>query len=43
MGTVLDRIVAAHREAAAADTRDLGQLKEEAAEELRQQDSRKNF
>ena len=31
MGTVLDRIVAAHREAAAADTRDLEQLKEEAA------------
>ena len=30
MGTVLDRIVAAHREAAAADTRDLDQLKEEA-------------
>ena len=31
MGTVLDRIVAAHREAAAADTRELGPLKEEAA------------
>jgi len=31
MGTVLDRIVAAHREAAAADTRDLGALKEAAA------------
>ena len=31
MGTVLDRIVAAHRQAATADTRDLGQLKEEAA------------
>ncbi len=30
MGTVLDRIVAAHREAAAADPRDLGQLKEQA-------------
>ena len=30
MGTVLDRIVAAHREAAAADTRDLDQLKEQA-------------
>ena len=30
MGTVLDRIVAAHREAAAADTRDLGGLKEQA-------------
>ncbi len=28
MDTVLDRIVAAHREAAAADTRDLGDLKE---------------
>jgi indole-3-glycerol phosphate synthase len=31
MGTVLDRIVAAHREAAAADSRDLGKLMEEAA------------
>ncbi|HEX2046635.1 MAG TPA: indole-3-glycerol phosphate synthase TrpC [Acidimicrobiales bacterium] len=31
MGTVLDRIVAAHRGAAAADPRDLGQLLEEAA------------
>ena len=31
MGTVLDRIVAAHREAAAADSRDLEQLKEAAA------------
>jgi indole-3-glycerol phosphate synthase len=31
MGTVLDRIVAAHRDAAAADERDLGQLMEEAA------------
>ncbi|MGH9264769.1 MAG: indole-3-glycerol phosphate synthase TrpC [Acidimicrobiales bacterium] len=31
MATVLDRIVAAHREAAAADQRDLGQLMEEAA------------
>lgn len=31
MGTVLDRIVATHREAAAADTRDLGRLVEEAA------------
>jgi indole-3-glycerol phosphate synthase len=31
MGTVLDRIVAAHREAAAADRRDLDQLKEQAA------------
>jgi indole-3-glycerol phosphate synthase len=31
MGTVLDRIVAAHREAAAADERDLGALKEQAA------------
>jgi indole-3-glycerol phosphate synthase len=31
MGTVLDRIVAAHREAAAADSRDLGPLKEQAA------------
>ena len=31
METVLDRIVAAHREAAAADSRDLGQLVEEAA------------
>ncbi len=31
MGTVLDRIVAARREAAAADTRDLDQLLEEAA------------
>jgi indole-3-glycerol phosphate synthase len=31
MGTVLDRIVAAHREAAAADERDLDRLKEEAA------------
>ena len=31
METILDRIVAAHREAAAADVRDLGQLKEEAA------------
>ena len=30
MATVLDRIVAAHREAAAADTRDLDQLKEQA-------------
>jgi indole-3-glycerol phosphate synthase len=30
MGTVLDRIVAAHREAAAADTRDPGALKEQA-------------
>ena len=30
MGTVLDRIVAAHREAAAADTRDAGQLREQA-------------
>ena len=28
MGTVLDRIVAAHREAAAADTRDAGKLRE---------------
>src|ERR671928_517151 len=28
MGTVLDRIVAAHREAAAADTRDPGKLRE---------------
>jgi indole-3-glycerol phosphate synthase len=31
METVLDRIVAAHREAATTDTRDLGQLMEEAA------------
>jgi indole-3-glycerol phosphate synthase len=31
MGTVLDRIVAAHRAAAAADRRDLDHLKEEAA------------
>ena len=31
MDTVLDRIVAAHREAAAADTRDLDELKEQAA------------
>jgi len=31
MGNVLDRIVAAHREAAAADDRDLGALKEQAA------------
>lgn len=31
MATVLDRIVAAHREAAAADTRDVERLKEEAA------------
>jgi indole-3-glycerol phosphate synthase len=31
MGTVLDRIVAAHRAAAAADTRDLEALKEQAA------------
>lgn len=31
MGTVLDRIVTAHREAAAADTRDLDQLLEQAA------------
>jgi indole-3-glycerol phosphate synthase len=31
MGTVLDRIVAAHREAAAADVRDLDRLKEQAA------------
>jgi indole-3-glycerol phosphate synthase len=31
MATVLDRIVAAHREAARADTRDLGELKEQAA------------
>jgi indole-3-glycerol phosphate synthase len=31
MATVLDRIVAAHREAAAADQRDLGRLMEEAA------------
>jgi len=31
MGTVLDRIVAAHREAAAADGRDVERLKEEAA------------
>lgn len=30
MGTVLDRIVAAHREAAAADTRDPGKLREQA-------------
>ncbi len=30
MGTVLDRIVAAHRDAAAADPRDLGALREEA-------------
>ncbi len=30
MGTVLDRIVAAHREAAAADIRDLDELKEQA-------------
>jgi len=30
MGTVLDRIVAAHREAAAADRRDPGELKEQA-------------
>src|SRR5215213_5436797 len=31
MGTVLDRIIAAHREAAAADTRDLDKLMEVAA------------
>jgi len=31
MGTVLDRIVAAHREAAAADSRNLEELKEQAA------------
>src|SRR5215218_5854299 len=31
MGTVLDRIVTAHREAAAADQRDVDQLKEQAA------------
>jgi len=31
MGTVLDQIVAAHREAAAADNRELGELKEQAA------------
>jgi len=31
MGTVLDRIVAAHREAAAADERNLDELKEQAA------------
>lgn len=31
MGTALDRIVAAHREAAAADARDLDRLKEQAA------------
>jgi len=30
MGTVLDRIVAAHREAAAADTRDFAELREQA-------------
>ena len=43
MGTVLDRIVAAHRAAAAADTRDLDRLKEEAEAAPRPRKFRKSL